>query len=187
LFALTSQLIFLLSLSVHSIELISWRSRQDNTVILSDPLNKGEKDMSDRNAVKGSCLCGAVNLSTTSINPHVAACHCSTCRKWGGSSLLAVECGRDVSFSGEENIGVYPSSDWAERGFCNKCGSHLFYRLKENNHHYIPVGIFDNSKDFVFDLQVFIEEKPEYYSFANETKNMTGSELFAMFPPPSDE
>ena len=24
------------------------------------------------------------------------------------------------------------SSAWAERGFCKNCGSHLFYRLKEN-------------------------------------------------------
>ena len=76
--------------------------------------------------------------------------------------------------------------DWAkfkraERGFYQKCGSHLFYRLKENNHYYVPVGIFDNNEAFVFDLEVFIEEKPDYYAFANETKKMTGEDLFAMF------
>ncbi len=43
------------------------------------------------------------------------------------------------------------------------------------------MGIFDDDEDLIFDLQVFIEEKPEYYSFANQTKNMTGEELFAMF------
>ena len=137
--------------------------------------------MSEPSVVKGSCLCGAVNISTTAINNHIGACHCSMCRKWGGGALLGVECEGDISFSGEEYIGVYQSSEWAERGFCNKCGSHLFYRLKEKNHYYIPVGIFDNEEGFVFDLQVFIEEKPEYYFFANETKNMTGEELFAMF------
>jgi hypothetical protein len=136
--------------------------------------------MSDANIAQGSCLCGAVSLSTTSINHHVAACHCSMCRKWGGGALLGVESDGDVNFSGEENIGVYQSSEWAERGFCNKCGSHLFYRLKDNNHYYIPVGILDRDEDFVFDVQVFIEEKPQYYSFANETKTMTGEELFAM-------
>jgi hypothetical protein len=103
------------------------------------------------------------------------------CRKWGGGALLGVECNDDVSFEGEENIGLYQSSQWAERGFCNKCGSHLFYRLKANNHYYIPIGIFDNPSGLVFDVQVFIEEKPEYYSFANETKNLTGEDLFAMF------
>ena len=139
------------------------------------------KKMSQLSVVKGSCLCGVVNISTTGINQHVAACHCNMCRKWGGSALLGVECNNDINFSGEDNIAVYESSEWAERGFCKKCGSHLFYRLKENNHYYIPVGIFDNPEKLVFDLQVFIEEKPEYYAFANETKNMTGEELFAMF------
>jgi hypothetical protein len=137
--------------------------------------------MSDVNIAKGSCLCKAVNLSTTSINHHVAACHCNMCRKWGGGALLGVECNSDVTFEGEENIGIYQSSEWAERGFCKKCGSHLFYRLKDSQHYYIPVGIFDNNEGLIFDLQVFIEEKPEYYSFANETKNMTGAELFAQF------
>ena len=75
----------------------------------------------------------------------------------------------------------------AERGFCNKCGSHLFYRFKQNNQYYIPVGIFDNSEGLVFEHQVFIDEKPEYYSFSNETKNLTGAELFAQFAPTSEK
>lgn len=143
--------------------------------------------MSNSSVVKASCLCGAISLSTTKINYHVAACHCSMCRKWGGGALLAVECGSDISFRAEENIGIYQSSEWAERGFCKKCGSHLFYRFKQNNQYYIPVGIFDNDEGFVFEHQVFIDEKPEYYSFANETKNMTGAELFAQFATSSSE
>ncbi len=143
--------------------------------------------MSSSSIVQGSCLCKAVNLYTPSMNHHVAACHCSMCRKWGGGALLAVECSSDVSFRGEENITIYQSSEWAERGFCKKCGSHLFYRLKQNNQYYIPVGIFDNDQGLVFEHQVFIDEKPEYYSFANETKNMTGAELFAQFAPPSSK
>jgi hypothetical protein len=143
--------------------------------------------MSDTSMAKGNCLCGMVSLSTTSMDRHVAACHCSMCRKWGGGALLVVECGSDVSFDGKENIGVYQSSEWAERGFCKKCGSHLFYKLKQNNQYYIPVGIFDNSEGLVFEHQVFIDEKPEYYSFANETKNITGEELFAQFTSSSEK
>ena len=36
----------------------------------------------------------------------------------------------------------------------------------------------------VFDHQIFIEEKPSFYAFANETKNMTGEEVFALFAAP---
>lgn len=137
--------------------------------------------MSNPNIVKGSCLCKAVSLSTTSTNNEVGACHCNMCRKWGGSSLLAIDCGSDLSFTGEENISVYQSSEWAERGFCKLCGSHLFYRFQQNNQYIVPAGIFDNREGLIFDHQIFIDEKPEYYSFANETKKMTGAEVMAMF------
>ncbi|ELS01460.1 hypothetical protein Xen7305DRAFT_00011640 [Xenococcus sp. PCC 7305] len=137
--------------------------------------------MSNDHEIKGSCLCGAVKLSTTSINKHIAACHCSMCRKWGGGPFLGAECESEISFSGQENIGSYQSSEWAERGFCKNCGTHLFYRLKGKNHYFLPAGIFDNSEELVFAQQVFIDEKPEYYAFANNTENMTGAELFAQF------
>ena len=99
---------------------------------------------------------------------------------------MAVDCGTDVSFEGEENISVFDSSKWAERGFCNKCGSHLFYRLKESKQYIMAVGLFDDDKLFVFDHQVFIDEKPSYYRFANETNDMTGAEMFAKYAPPSE-
>jgi hypothetical protein len=137
--------------------------------------------MSQGMANNGSCLCGAVTLLTTTMSPLVSACHCTMCRQWGGGALLVVECGSDVNFAGEENIGVYASSEWAERGFCTKCGSHLFYKLKQNSQYYIPVGLFAPIAGLIFDHQVFIDEKPEYYTFANETKNLTGAELLAQF------
>lgn len=94
---------------------------------------------------------------------------------------MELDCGTDISFKGEENINVYDSSEWAERGFCNKCGSHLFYRLKENNQHMVPVGLFDDQASFVFDSQVFIDKKPSFYSFANQTTDMTEAEIFEMY------
>ena len=141
--------------------------------------------MSDLIEGKGSCLCGAVHLYAKTMSKDVGACHCSMCRKWTGGPLLAVDCGKDVVFEGGENISTFDSSAWAERGFCNKCGSHLFYRLKEQNQYIVPVGLFDNFTEVVFDHQIFIEEKPSFYSFANETKNMTGAEVFAQFAAPS--
>lgn len=137
--------------------------------------------MSDLNQRKGNCLCGAIQISAKTMSRHVGACHCSMCRKWTGGPLLAVDCGSDVSFKGRENISTFDSSEWAERGFCNKCGSHLFYRLKEQNQYIVPVGLFENCETVVFDHQIFIEEKPSFYSFTNETRNMTGAEVFAQF------
>lgn len=137
--------------------------------------------MSDTIEGKGSCLCGAVHINVKSINKNVSACHCRRCRKWGGGPLMAIHCGSDVSFEGEDNISVYDSSDWGERDFCKKCGSHLFFRLKENQHYVIPAGLFEDQEFFVFDNQVFIDRKPSFYSFANKTTNMTEAEFYEMY------
>ena len=79
---------------------------------------------------------------------------------------------------------MYRSSEWAERGFCHLCGSHLFYLLQATRQHMVPVGLFDACEGLEFDQQVFIDEKPAYYNFANETENLTGAELFAKHAPP---
>ena len=137
--------------------------------------------MTDIAEKKGSCLCGGVQVVSRAFSKLVGACHCKICTKWGGGPLLGVDCGSDVSFEGQENISVFNSSAWAERAFCKKCGTHLFYRLQENNQYFMPIGLFNNCEDVIFDHQIFIEEKPEFYSFANKTKNMTGEEVFAQF------
>ena len=98
---------------------------------------------------------------------------------------MAVDCGTEVACDGEENITVFDSSEWAERGFCNRCGSHLFYRLKGSGQYIMPVGLFGDDTGFSFDHQVFIDEKPSFYDFANETTNMTGAEVFAKYAPNS--
>ena len=132
---------------------------------------------------KGQCLCGAVKFIAKNPDNNVSACHCGMCRRWGGGPLMAVSCGTEVVFEGEENIAVYNSSDWAERGFCRKCGSHLFYRLKEINEHQIPAGLFDDQERFKFDLQVFTDRKPSFYSFANKTNEMTEAEVIEKYAP----
>ena len=134
----------------------------------------------------GSCLCGATRFKAKRVSTKVGACHCSMCRKWGGGPLMAVDCGTDVSFEGQENVSTFSSSAWAERGFCKKCGSNLFYRLKDSGQYILSAGLFEDQGRFVFDEQVFIDEKPSFYSFANETKNMTGAEVFAKYAPPTE-
>jgi len=135
----------------------------------------------DTVARRGHCLCGKVSIMAKNASNHVGACHCKMCRRWGGGPFMEIDCGADVDIDGEGYVSVFDSSDWAERGFCRNCGTHLFYRLKESGQHMVPVGLFEDSASLVFKGQVFVDEKPEYYEFANETKDFTGAEIFAMF------
>jgi hypothetical protein len=135
---------------------------------------------------RGSCLCGAVRTAIKTTSNSVSACHCGMCRKWGGGPLLAIECGSDVRFDGTDSLVVFSSSVWAERGFCRTCGTHLFYRLKKEGHYAVPVGLLEEGEQWVFDQQIFIEEKPAFYAFANDTKNLTGAEVFAQYTAPAE-
>lgn len=137
--------------------------------------------MSNTIKTTGNCLCGEVEIKASSLSPNIGACHCDMCRKWAGGPFLGVDCNTAVEFSGEDNVCSYPSSEWAERGFCSKCGTHLFYKLTKNGQYFMPVGLFNIPSKLNFDHQIFIEEKPEYYSFSNKTKTMTGEQFFALF------
>ncbi|GAA4356626.1 GFA family protein [Kangiella marina] len=135
-------------------------------------------------SLKTQCLCKKVSINVAETKPHVDSCHCSMCRKWSGGPFLAIDCGTEVNFEGHEHIKVFSSSEWAERGFCSNCGTHLFYRLKEANQYIMPAGLFDSLdglESAEFTTQIFIDEKPRYYDFVNKTKMMTGEEVFAAF------
>jgi hypothetical protein len=137
--------------------------------------------MGSINDATGRCLCGAVSVTAQSLATDVGACHCNMCRNWGGGPFMTLECAGDIAFTGGEHIAVYDSSDWAQRGFCSRCGTHLFYKLKPANQYMLPAGLFDRDTSVRFDHQIFIDEKPAYYTFSNSTHTMTGEEAFAHF------
>jgi len=129
----------------------------------------------------GKCLCGAVQFEVEVANTEVAACHCNMCRNWSGGPMITIDCGDSFKVSAQAPILRFQSSEWAERGFCTLCGTHLFYFLKPNNQYHLPAGLLKIEEQYNFSHQIFIDEKPEYYDFANKTKNMTGAELFSHF------
>jgi hypothetical protein len=45
--------------------------------------------------------------------------------------------------------------------------------------HYVPVGLFDENDQMTLSHEIFIDSKPHYYHFAEQTTNMTGAEVFA--------
>lgn len=93
---------------------------------------------------------------------------------------MSVSAGKDIAFSNPDNVGRYSHSDWAERGFCKTCGSNLFFRMKASDHYFIMAGALDESQTLWLEEQQFIDDKPSYYAFSNETKNITKAEMYKM-------
>lgn len=139
--------------------------------------------MSNEGKKSGGCLCGSVRFHVDEPIKTFGACHCSMCRRWGSGPFIEADCGPNVQFEGEDNIVRFQSSDWAERGFCKHCGSNLFYHLKPDGTYMMALGAFDDQSGLEMSHQVFIDEKPDGYAFANDTPTMTGAEVFAMYAP----
>lgn len=92
-----------------------------------------------------------------------------------------------VEFSGAEHLKVYESSAWAERGFCQECGTNLFYRLKESGEHIMSMGCFDDAEQFSLVGEIYVDEKPNGYDFAGDHPRQTGEEFLASIGAPSPD
>ena len=116
-------------------------------------------------------MCGAIGITGTANEPKVADCHCDMCRRWSSGPYFEVSC-ENKTFEDEDNITKIRSSNWAERGFCNKFQ--------------IAAGLFDDQSDLHLALQVFTDRKLPFYTLADKTENMTAAEVYAAYASPSD-
>jgi hypothetical protein len=135
--------------------------------------------MSVSSEISGRCLCGAVSFTAEIAGRGIDACHCAMCRRWTCGPFLGLAHRGAVNFKGAEHIGVYASSDWAERAFCRVCGSSLYWRLRGTDEYSFCAGTLDDQSALALSTEIFIDEKPGYYAFANETRKLTGEEAMA--------
>jgi hypothetical protein len=141
--------------------------------------------MSEAPRLAGGCLCGAVRFTAAPATHDYGICHCNMCRRWTAGPFMAIDCDGTLAFDADADVGIYESSHWAERGFCKKCGTPLFYRLRGKDAYHVSVEAFDETGDFKLVSEIFIDEKPAHYSLANDTKKMTGAQVMALFAPQS--
>jgi hypothetical protein len=129
----------------------------------------------------GRCQCAAVTFIAEKVPPEISVCHCRMCQRMSGGIFVTTPA-RGVKFDGEENVAVYRSSAWAERGFCSKCGTQLFYRILDSDEYDMCVGTFDDQSEFVLSLEIFIDRKPDAYALAGEHTRLTEAETLEKYP-----
>jgi hypothetical protein len=129
--------------------------------------------------VSGHCLCGAVKFTAKLASHDVAVCHCGMCRRWTGGPLMYVDVAGAPVFEGAEAITVYRSSDTGERGFCSRCGSILFWKVAGEDRYTFTAGALDDPSTLVLTKEIFIEDKPAFYDFANATEKQAGTDAMA--------
>jgi hypothetical protein len=135
--------------------------------------------------IHGRCLCGAVKLTAEEVKPKYSACHCGMCRRWSGGSPFFALTAKGLRFASEDDVGRYASSDWAERGFCKKCGTPLFYFLQRTGQYFVSTGVFEDQTPFQLTLEIFIDNKPPGYALAGDHPRWTESETLERMKPPA--
>ncbi|BDI60719.1 GFA family protein [Qipengyuania nanhaisediminis] len=128
--------------------------------------------------IAGHCLCGAVTITLCGAHREVDICHCAMCQRWTGSMYAGIE-SEESTVEGEDHVATFDSSDWAERAFCRKCGSGLWYRFKPTGARTFLAGLFDLPAGLPIKHQIFIDEKPDWFDIAQDSPMKTGAEIIA--------
>ena len=134
-------------------------------------------------------MCGAVRFTARDVPANIGACHCEMCRRWTGSALLAASVpAAGITWEGEAHIKTLQSSEWAERAWCQRCGTGLYYHMTLDNEMSasveLPIGLFDDPNGFVMESEIFFDCKPDSFAYAGDGRpTMTRAEVFAKFGP----
>ena len=124
----------------------------------------------------GGCLCGAVRYEVTGPLRDVVNCHCSMCQKQHGNFGPHTKA-RKVNIRITQEIGLawYQTSDVARRGFCNRCGSGLFWEPYELDATGIIAGTLDDSSGLKTMGHIFVGEKPGFYHIDDDLPQFEAS------------
>jgi hypothetical protein len=115
-------------------------------------------------SLKASCLCRGVNFTTKGNHRDVQNCHCIQCMKTHGhhAAYTNVE-EQNIKFTKKSTLKWFRSSKRAKRGFCNKCGASIFFKVIGTKNISIAAGMLDGATKLKTIMNIFIKGKLEYY------------------------
>lgn len=125
----------------------------------------------------GGCQCGAVRFRAEALrdNPHV--CYCRMCQKATGNlfaSLVGVRHEHLVWTRGQP--ARFRSSHEVERGFCQNCGTSLFYQHLTSSGIGMSIGAFDEPHRIALRWQMGLEGKHPSLLHLDDVESMGTTE-----------
>ena len=84
--------------------------------------------MSESKTYKGSCFCGAVQLTVSGDPAGMGYCHCGDCRLWSAGPINTFTLWSPDAVTitqGADNIETYNKTENTYRKWCKTCGGHL--------------------------------------------------------------
>ena len=134
--------------------------------------------MSMNKHVGGSCFCRAIGFTAKLPSKWCAHCHCSMCRKTHGAGYVTwvgFEADKVELTHGEDQLRWFDSSKDAQRGFCRRCGSSLFFRSERwAGELHIALGCVDDPIDRQPQANVYFDKHVEWMPIDTSLKQVDG-------------
>jgi len=109
-------------------------------------------------------LCEGVRYSLTGECRDVINCFCTQCQKTSGHHFAATRVDMDqFRLIKDETLTWFESSDFAKRGFCNRCGSNLFWKRHGADTISVTAGTIDNPTVLITSANIFVEDMSDYH------------------------
>lgn len=112
--------------------------------------------------MRGKCLCETIEFELVGAMPKLYQCHCSLCRKQGGSSSNTATIVESKNFrwvSGQENISSFVKSSGFRSDFCSKCGSPVPNPLRNTPYFWVPVGLLEDREKLEIVAHLYVGSK----------------------------
>lgn len=142
-----------------------------------------QEDDSSPNGRSGGCLCGAVRYEVRGPLRPVVDCHCTMCRRTSGH-FAAFTATRLQGLLLIESYGLrwYRPSATARRGFCEICGSSVFWEPASGDRVSIAAGTLDPPTGLETVVHVFVEDASDSYGICDGLPQRADGDHGMMIP-----
>lgn len=134
-------------------------------------------------AITGGCLCGGVRYQVNGPLRDIIACHCEQCRRSSGHFVAATACRRaHFVLTKEASLQWFSAVEGFRRGFCNQCGSSLFFEETGGERVSIAAGSLDSPQGLQIAAHIFVAEAGDYYAIDSSVPTSLDGEHNVQLP-----
>ncbi|MFZ1387755.1 MAG: GFA family protein [Thiolinea sp.] len=135
------------------------------------------------NPITGGCVCGAVRYQVNGPLRPVIACHCEQCRRYSGH-FVAATATRKKYFQLLKGDGLkwYSYQSGLRQGFCQACGSSLFWEDEQTERFSIAAGSLDQPQGLKIAAHIYAAEAGDYYQLDENASISAGGEHSVKLP-----
>ena len=116
----------------------------------------------------GGCLCGSVRYETTGALRPVVFCHCEECRRQSGLYFGCTSVRDDALDVEGTALRWFRSSPDVRRGFCETCGTPLFWKHEAKDETSILAGSFDQPSGLTASHHIYTGAKADFYDLPDD-------------------